>query len=151
LSVLLDAALSVAHFLALLVMVGALSAEAFILRLPVQGQVIPLLARVDGLYGLSAGLLIAAGTSRVFFGLKDESYYGDSHAFWGKIAVFVIIGLLSILPTMRFIRWRRAFNADASFAPPEADVKSARRIVMIQAHLLILVVIFAAMMARGIG
>jgi len=149
--VLLDAALSVAHFLALLVMVGVLSAEAIILRLPVQGPVIPLLARIDGLYGLSSGLLIAAGVCRVFFGLKGVEYYVASHAFWGKIAVFVIIGAMSALPTMRFMRWRRAYVADASFAPPEADVKSARRIVMIQAHLLILVVIFAAMMARGIG
>ncbi len=148
---LLDAALSVAHFLALLVMAGALSAEAFVLRLPVKGPVIPLLARTDALYGLSAGLLIAAGLSRVFFGLKDESYYGDSHAFWGKIAVFVIIGLLSILPTMQFIRWRRAYNTDAAFEPSETEVKRARLIVMIEAHLLIVVVIFAALMARGIG
>jgi len=149
--VLLDAALSVAHFLALLVMAGALSGEAFVLRLPVKGAVIPLLARIDALYGLSAGLLIAAGLCRVFFGLKDESFYGASHAFWGKIAVFVIVGLLSILPTLQFMRWRRAYTADAAFEPPETEVKRARRIVMIQAHLLILVVIFAALMARGIG
>lgn len=132
-------------------MAGALSAEAFVLRLPVNGPAIPLLARMDALYGLSAGLLIAAGLSRVFFGLKDESYYGDSHAFWGKIAVFVIIGLLSILPTMQFIRWQRAYNADAAFEPAQTEVKRARRIVMIEAHLLIVVVIFAALMARGIG
>lgn len=148
---LLDALLSVAHFLALLVMVGALSGELFVMRLGPSPATLPLLARMDALYGGSSVLLIAAGLCRVFFGLKDASYYLGSHAFWGKMAVFILIGLLSIMPTMRFMQWKRAVAADAAFTPPEGQWKGARRIVMIEAHLLIVVVIFAALMARGIG
>lgn len=148
---LLDAALSFAHFAALLVMTGALSAELFVLRLGPSAPVLRLLARIDMFYGISSGLLIAAGVSRVFFGLKDASYYGESHTFWAKMATFLVIGLLSGWPTMKFIQWRRTSAADESFAPPEAQWKTAKRIVMIEAHLLVLVIIFAALMARGIG
>lgn len=148
---LLDALLSVAHFLALLVMAGALSGELFVMRLGPTPTTLPLLARIDALYGGASGLLIAAGLCRVFFGLKDSSYYLGSHAFWGKMGVFILIGLISVIPTMRFRQWRRAAAADAAFTPPEAQWKGARRIAMFEAHLLILVVIFAALMARGIG
>lgn len=148
---LIDAALSAAHFLALLVMVGAIAAEGFVMRLAPSASVLRLLARIDIFYGASAGVLLAAGAGRVFFGLKDASFYLHSHAFWGKIAVFLIIGLISIWPTVKFLNWGTALRKDGSFLPPEAEWKTVRRIVTSESHLLVLVVIFAVLMARGIG
>lgn len=146
-----DAAFSYLHFTFALILVGALAAEAFVLRLPVDGRVAKLLVRIDAFYGASAVAVILAGLARVFWGLKDEGYYGAQPFFWAKMATFAIIGLISIAPTRRFFRWAKAARADAAFAAPEADVKAARRIVMIELHLLALVPLFAALMARGIG
>lgn len=146
-----DALLSMAHFMALLVMAGALSGELFVMRLAPSQATLRLLSRMDIFYGGAALLLIAAGLGRVFFGLKDAGYYAGSHAFWGKMATFAVIGLISIWPTVKFIQWRRAADKDGAFAPPEAQWKAARRIVLVEAHLLVLVVIFAALMARGLG
>ena len=147
----LDAALSFLHFTLLLILAASLGAQAFVLRLPVSAAGLKALARADMFYGLSAIGLIAAGFARVYFGVGDENYYLTSHVFWAKIATFALIGLISILPTRRFIQWARAARADAGFAPAEADVKRVRGLVLAELHLLALVVLFAALMARGIG
>lgn len=146
-----DAGLAWLHFVFAFILAGALAAEAFILRLPVDGRVARLLLRVDLFYGVSAVLLIIIGVSRVIWGAKGWAHYQGQPFFWAKMATFAAIGLLSIVPTRRFIRWVKAYNADPNFAPAEADVKSARRIVVIEAHLIALLLVFATLMARGIG
>jgi putative membrane protein len=148
---LLDASLSFLHFTAVLILVSALAGEAFVLRLPMNAPVIRLLLRMDMFYGASAGALLAVGFLRVFFGLRDESYYWAQPFFWAKIGTFLAVGLLSIAPTRRFFAWARTLKKDSGYLPPEAQVRGARRIVMIEVHLLALVVLFAVLMARGIG
>ena len=146
-----DAGLAWLHFVFAFILVGALVAELFILRLPVDGRVARLLLRVDLFYGLSAVLLILAGVSRVIWDAKGWAYYEAQPFFWGKMATFAAIGLVSIAPTMTYLRWNKAARADAAFAAPEAQVKSMRRLVMIETHLLALLLAFASLMARGIG
>ncbi len=146
-----DAAFSYLHFVFVLILAGALAAEAFILRLPVDGRVARLLLRVDLFYGISAVGVILAGLARVFWGAKGAEFYGAQPFFWAKIAVFAIVGVISALPTRTFMRWVKQAGQDASFAVAEADVKRVRRLVMIELHLLALVPLFAALMARGIG
>lgn len=146
-----DAGLAWLHFVFAFILIGALVAELFILRLPIDGRVARLLLRVDLFYGLSAVLLILAGVSRVIWGAKGWDYYEAQPFFWAKMAVFAVIGLISIAPTMTYLRWNKAARADAAFAAPEAQVKSMRRLVMIETHLLALLLLFASLMARGIG
>ncbi|MBL8546708.1 MAG: DUF2214 family protein [Hyphomonadaceae bacterium] len=146
-----DAALSFLHFAFALILVGALAAEAFMLRLPVDGRVARLLLRADLFYGISAVGVILAGVARVFWGAKGAAYYADQPFFWAKMAVFGVIGLISIAPTRAFLRWVRQAGQDAAFAVTEADAKRVRGLVMIEVHLLALLVLFAALMARGVG
>lgn len=146
-----DAGLAWLHFLFAFVLVGALSAELFILRLPIDNRVARLLLRVDLFYGLSSVLLILAGIARVVWGQSGWDFYSAQPFFWAKIAMFAVIGALSIAPTRTFISWTRSYNADATFAPPEAQVKGVRRLVMIDAHLIAALLLFASFMARGIG
>lgn len=148
---LLDAALSYLHFVFALILAGALAAEAFILRLPIDGRVARLLLRIDLFYGISAAGVIGAGIARVLWGAKGWEYYSGQPFFWAKMAVFLVIGILSAIPTRRFIRWVREANAASAFTAPEADAARMRRLVMIELHLLALVPLFAALMARGIG
>jgi putative membrane protein len=145
-----DAGLAWLHFVFAFVLVGALVAEAFILRLPIDSRVARLLLRVDMFYGVSAVLLILAGISRVVWGAKGWTYYESQVFFWAKMATFAIIGIISIAPTRTFIRWVKAFNADANFAPGEAEVKRMRGFVVLETHLIALLLLFAALMARGI-
>lgn len=146
-----DAALSYLHFTFALILAGALAAEAFILRLPIDGRIARLLLRADLFYGISAVGVIAAGVARVFWGAKSADYYGAQPFFWAKMATFAAIGIISILPTRAFIGWVKQANQNPSFVVAEADAKRMRRLVMIELHLLALVPLFAALMARGIG
>ena len=146
-----DAGLAWLHFLFVFVLVGAICAELFILRLPIDNRVARLLLRADLFYGASSVLLILAGVSRVLWGAKGWAFYQAEPFFWAKIATFAAIGLISIGPTRAFMRWTKSFNADAAFTPPEAEVKRVRRLVMIEVHLIALLALFASLMARGIG
>lgn len=146
-----DAGLAWLHFIFAFILVGALFAEAVLLRLPIDGRTARVLLRVDLFYGASAVLLILAGISRVVWGAKGWDYYQANPLFWAKMASFAVIGLLSIAPTRTFMRWVKQAGASAAFAAPEAEVKSMRRLVMIEVHIVALLLLFASFMARGIG
>lgn len=148
---LLDVALSYLHFVFALILAGAIAAEAFVLRLPVDGRVARLLLRIDVFYAISALGVIVAGVARVAWGAKGGDYYASQPFFWAKMATFAVIGLISIAPTRAFFKWVKAANSDPAFAVREQDSKRIRRLVMVELHLLALVPLFAALMARGIG
>lgn len=146
-----DAGLSFLHFTFAFILVGALSAEAFVLRLSINNQVARLLLRIDVFYGIAAVGLIAAGLSRVIWGVKGWEYYAAQPFFWAKIATFALIGAASILPTLAYFRWVKAAGQGAGFVVAEAEVKRVRRVVMLELHALALLILFATLMARGIG
>ncbi len=145
-----DAGLAWLHFIFAFILVGAVIAELFILRLPVNAQTARLLVRVDLFYGASSVLIILAGVSRVLWGAKGWGYYQAEPFFWAKIATFALIGIVSIWPTRTFMRWLKSANADPNFIAPEAEVKSMRRLVMFETHAVVLLLLFASLMARGI-
>jgi putative membrane protein len=146
-----DAALSYLHFVFAFILVGSIVAEAFVLRLPIDGRAARLLLRIDVFYAIGAVGVILAGVSRVFWGAKGAEYYAGQPFFWAKMATFVVIGLISIAPTRAFFRWVKQARSNPAFAVDEAEVKRVRRWVMIETHLLALVPLFAVLMARGIG
>ena len=145
-----DFLLASAHHLALLLMVAVLAGEAVLLRQTVQEPVLRILGRLDLFYGLSAAALLLFGGARLGASPKGILFYSDNWVFWLKLAVFGLIGLMSIVPTVRFIRWRRAFAAHGTL-PDEAVWRSTRFWVMAQLHLLPVVAVAAAAMARGLG
>jgi len=146
-----DAGLAWLHFLFAFILVAAIAAEAFILRLPVDARVARLLLRVDLFYGVSAVLLILAGISRAIWGAKGWEYYQHQPFFWAKMAMFAIIGLISIAPTRTFLRWNKAATANPDLVVPEVEANKTRRLVTLEVHLVAVLVLFATLMARGIG
>ena len=62
-------------------------------------------------YGLLAGLIVVVGFSRAIFAAKGWTYYEHNALFWAKLATFALIGLLSVPPTLAYLRWRRASDA----------------------------------------
>ena len=145
-----DWLLASGHHIALLVMVAVLGGEALLLRHPPSAEVLKSLGRLDALYGLSAVALLLIGIARLSLGAKGIAFYSDNPVFWLKMVLFVAIGLISIWPTVRFIRWRKAFAATSAL-PDVAAWASTRKLAMAQLHLLPFVAICAAAMARGIG
>jgi putative membrane protein len=146
-----DAWLAIAHHLAVFSLAAVLAAEWAMVRRGMAAADIRRLARVDGAYGAVAGAVIIAGVSRVIWGAKPAEFYLESTTFWLKMAAVAAVALLSIRPTIRYIGWRRALDADPSALPSDQAVGSARRMINLQLAVFVLIPTFAALMARGIG
>jgi putative membrane protein len=107
--------------------------------------------RVDLVYGISAGLLIVVGLLRVYFFEKGPNFYLYNHVFWTKMALFVIIGLLSIYPTIRFIKWGPVLEGNKQPEIPDQEYKNVRLLLWLEMAGLVLILFAAPLMARGVG
>ena len=143
-------ALATLHHLLAFGMVGLIMAEWVILRGAPSADVLPRIARIDAFYGGSAGALLMVGVLRVVYGVKGYAFYTGNPVFWIKIALFAATALLSVVPTMRLIRWSRALKAGGAL-PDTASWFATRRLIVWELHCLSGVMICAALMARGIG
>ena len=103
----------------------------------------------DLVLGIAAGLLFVVGLLRVFFFEKGAEYYWHSHAFLTKFALFIIIGLLSIIPTMEFLSWRGAITAGQVPAIDLAKRKRVTMVIHIELAAIVVILLCAAIMARG--
>jgi putative membrane protein len=139
------------HHLAAFVVFGALFAELMLLKREIDASVARSLLRVDAMYGIAAMALIVFGAVRVHFTEKGAAFYLHNAAFIAKIALFVVIGLLSIYPTRRFMAWRRELAAGHSLTVDAAVGAKLRGRVHLELGLLLIVILCAVLMARGIG
>lgn len=146
-----DLILAILHHILIFAIAAIIAAELVLVRRGLKGETVPMLARMDGLYGLLALLVLAVGVGRVVFGLKSWEYYVWYWAFWAKMAAFAAVGLLSIVPTMRFVRWRNAASGNVGYAVPDAEIASVRFYLHAEASIFLLIPAFAAVMARGVG
>ncbi len=146
-----DALLAYFHFAAIFLLFAFLTVEAMLLRNPLDTVGVRLIARVDAWYGASAVMVLISGLLRWFMGAKGSAFYNPNPVFHAKVTLFVLVGLLSIKPTLQFLRWSRELKQNASFLPPLDEQKKLRRLVMIQLHLAAIIPLLAVLMARGIG
>ena len=147
----LDAVLAYLHYMAVFVLFAFLTAQAMMLRAPLDERGIRLVRRADVWYAGAAVVALATGLARAYLGAKGSAFYLGQWTFYAKVATFVAVGLLSIKPTIAFIRWRKALERDAAWRVPLEEQARLRRIVMIEVHLGALIPVFAVMMARGLG
>jgi putative membrane protein len=137
------------HHLCAFTLVAAVAIEFTLVRQELTIASARRLQVTDAVLGIAAGALLIIGLLRVFYFEKGASYYFHSHAFLTKFSLFIIIGLLSIVPTREFLSWRGAIKAGQV---PVVDVGKLRRVsAVIHAELAAIVVILlcAAIMARG--
>ena len=107
--------------------------------------------RVDLVYGISAGLLLIVGLLRVFFFEKGVNFYIHSPFFWVKMAAFAIVGLLSIDPTIRYIRWNKPIREKVAPEISNEEYKRTRILLWLEMTGIVVILLSAPMMARGIG
>jgi putative membrane protein len=146
-----DLILAILHHFLVFALAAIIGAELVLVRPGLRPDTLALVGRIDGLYGLIAMLIILVGAGRVLFGLKGWEFYVAYWAFWAKMAAFAIVGMLSIQPTIRFIRWRKAAAGDPAFAVSETDIRGVRFYLHAEAAVFVLIPALAAIMARGIG
>ena len=147
----LDAVLAYLHFTAIFLLFSFLTTQVILFRAPLDARGIRLLGRVDIGYAISAVVTLATGMLRLGFGAKGADFHLNHWPVYAKVGLFIAVGLLSVKPTLEFIKWRRELDHDPAWQLPAAEQAKMRRIVMIEIHLAALIPVFAVMMARGLG
>lgn len=107
--------------------------------------------RVDLAFGISAGLLVLVGLLRVYFFEKGVNFYFNNPFFWVKMTAFLAVGLLSIDPTIRYIRWNRILRQNEVPEISEPEYKRTRLLLWLEVIGIAVILLAAPMMARGIG
>lgn len=80
-------AIAALHFLLAFILVACLVAELVLLKALPEHTPFPALAKIDALYGLSAGLLVAVGLYRAINFEKGWAYYSHSLPFLIKLGL----------------------------------------------------------------
>ena len=139
----MTAAMAFLHHVAAFALVAALVVEFVVIRDELNTRTARRLARADMVLGLSAGVLLVVGLLRVFYFEKGAAYYFHSATFIAKLVLFVLVAALSIYPTVKFLSWRKGIDP--------ASVPAIRRIIHLELAGVVLILLFAALMADGIG
>lgn len=143
-----DLTLAAFHHLLFFGLISMLVTQSVLLSRPIDAAALKRLGGVDRGYGITAVLLLAVGFGRVFHGIKGYDFYLHNPWFHAKLTAFVLVAVLSIWPTLRFLRWRKALKADPAFVPAAAEVAGLSRIIRFELMLIAVIFVLAAAMAR---
>ena len=110
-----------------------------------------LLLRADGFYGLAAIIVVVTGfLNWMNFG-KGYEYYASNSIFTIKFSLFILVGLLSIYPTVWFFRYKKRNKKDPTEEIEIENFKRLKQIINIELLLMAFIPLLATLMANGIG
>ncbi|NVJ84874.1 MAG: DUF2214 family protein [Algoriphagus sp.] len=134
------------HFISVFTLAGTLFAEFFLLDKSLTKKQIKLLSRIDAVYGISALSLLIVGLSLWLGGYgKPTEFYSQNPTFHLKLTLFILIGLISIYPTIFFIRQAKGKQSQKVLIP-QGIIWSIR----MELILLSIIPVLAGLMAKGI-
>ena len=146
-----DFLLASAHHLLFLGLIAMLALQSALLSRPLDANVLRRLAGIDRGSGIAAGLLLLAGVARLYLGVRGSAFYLHNPWFHAKFGVFLATALLSLLPTLAFLRWRRSAADQADWRPAPAQVARVRMVIRVELALVAVILVLAAGMARHGG
>jgi len=135
------------HFISIFAIVGSLVSEHVLLKREMRRSELNKVARIDAVYGLAAITLLAAGLILWLGSIgKPAEFYSKNWIFHIKISFFIVIGLLSIYPTIFFIKNRKG-NTDEIVKIPQTIFWMLR----LELILVFIIPLLAGLMAKGTG
>ncbi|MEQ9167253.1 MAG: DUF2214 family protein [Fulvivirga sp.] len=134
------------HFIGLFLVVATVFAEAVLLKKVLKRSVVQTLFKIDGIYGLSALIVVGAGLY-LWFGIgKPADYYSSNPIFITKIVLFLVVGILSIWPTVFYFKNRKGSIDDEVNVPTHISF-----ILKVELFILFIIPLLATSMAQGVG
>lgn len=135
------------HFISIFAIVGSLLSEHFLLKNEMTRAELTRLARIDAVYGIAAVVLLAAGLTLWLGSIgKPAQFYSSNWIFLTKLSFFTVVGLLSIYPTVFFIKNRKGQVEE--FVEIPVLIFWMLRIELL---LVFIIPILAGLVAKGIG
>jgi len=133
------------HFLGIITLASALVAEHLLISKEMDVKSFKKLIIVDAFYGVGAIATLIGGALLWFSVGKPAEFYSSNFIFHIKLTAFLTIGLLSIFPTVYFLRNRKSTSDFITL--PNYIVK----IIRVELCLLVLLPLLGALIARGVG
>jgi len=146
----IDALVAYLHYTAMVLIALFLVIEYQTCRPGLAAQRLRYLARIDLYYMLAAILALATGLLRLIWFGKGAAFYLHNPVLYIKLALFVAVGLMSIPPTLQYLRWMRELNAGGR-SPESWQIARVSRYLLAELILFALIPLMAVLMARGIG
>ena len=139
------------HHIAAFTLFAALVVELILIREVLTVGTARRLQIADMAFGIAAGVILVVGLLRVFYLEKGATYYFHTWTFIAKLALFVIIGLVSIIPTREFLSWRKAVKQGQAPSVSPDKVRTLRSIIHWELVGIVVIILMAALMAKGVG
>lgn len=139
------------HYIGIMTLMGSLIAEHLLLKPGLSSAQIKTLAGIDTVYGLSAIVVLITGLLRWFVYGKGSEYYLSNPLFHTKLTLFVALAILSIFPTIKFLKWRKQVRKGMEPEIEKGPVKRLLLYIRIELLLIAIIPLLAVMIARGIG
>jgi putative membrane protein len=136
------------HYASIMLMIACLVGEHLFLKQELAMTEARTIQRLDIVYGVSATVVLISGVMRMFLE-KGIAYYNQHIGFHILVGIFVITALLSIYPTVIFLRWRSDTRAGQGQKLMREQFKKMQMIIRVEMTLLILAPFFATWMAHG--
>ena len=133
------------HFIALLGLAGSLLIQNMAISRCITGEDARNLAKVDGVYGISAVFVFLFGLTLWLWIGKPAEFYSTNPLFHLKVGIFFLAALISLYPTRFFFRHRKSTAQE--IAVPRLLILALRTEIV----LLLTLPVLAVLMARGIG
>lgn len=130
-------------------LMGSLISEHLILKPSIKKDQIKSLATIDLVYGLSAILVLVTGLLRWFVFGKGYDFYMSTPLFHIKLTLFIVLGVLSIFPTIKFLKWRKQIKQGEEPDISEKGVKKLLMFIRIELLIIAIIPLLAVLIARG--
>jgi putative membrane protein len=136
------------HYVGVMLMMASLLGEHLLLKQETTVGEARAVQHLDIIYGGSAALVLVTGVMRMYLE-KGTTYYLQSGPFHALLGVFVLAALISIYPTVVFLRWRADTRAGRGQQLAASQFKKLQMILRTEMALLLSAPFFATWMAHG--
>jgi putative membrane protein len=134
------------HFISVFGLFAVLCLEFFLIKPILRKSEIKFLAKLDLIYGLLSISVLCTGILRLLYWGKGSSYYLSNDIFLVKMGLFITVGLLSIYPTVKFLKLRRTTESTVTVK----KFRSIKILIGMELIILLLIPFAAVLMANGI-
>ena len=147
----MSALVAYVHYLGIILCFGALMFERIILKINLNKNETLSIIIADVIYGIAGLAILITGILRVKYYGQGGDFYTSNPMFWLKVSLYIVIGLISLYPTITYILWAIPLSKNKLPVISENLVKRFKLIILTELVGFAVIPFFATLMTRGIG
>ena len=139
------------HFLSIMLLMGALVSEYFLLKTKQSEQQLKMLSYSGVIHLVSLGLLLITGILRWFVYGKGAVYYSKSPVFHTKLTLYTVVLILAIIQSVMLFKWNKQRKENRIQEQNPVAVKRMFVFLRLEILLVIIIPLLAVIVMRGTG